>query len=322
MHFLFKLMTYLKTKWFGVFLYDEEKIKDKKLFPKEPDEIAEKIYLMQKGGVLEEEEYFKKHKPVVDDERLSSIGKIGKVKKLYVMGKEFGYDNDLLRKACIKLAMRKIREEQEKRERRITEAVETLDDIIKVTNILLERMRSWYDYFSFEGGDIEDVLAIKVGDKKLDKIEEENIKNLAKLIVSLQKARKDIENYIKKTMEEMAPNVSNIAGAMISARLIARAGGIDKLAVFPAGTIQLLGAERALFRHLKDGTPPPKHGIIFQHEMIKKAPKEKRGKIARLLATKISIAAKADAFTKNFIANELKKEMMEKYEEIIKSKEK
>ena len=117
----------------------------------------------------------------------------------------------------------------------------------------------------------------------------------------------------------MAPNVCKIIGPNIGARLIAYAGGIEKLATMPAGTIQVLGAEKALFKHIKDGTPPPKHGVIFQHEMINKAPKNKRGKIARLLATKLAIAAKADAFTKNYIADELKKEIEERYREIMKS---
>jgi len=85
----------------------------------------------------------------------------------------------------------------------------------------------------------------------------------------------------------------------------------------PAGTIQMLGAEKALFRHMREGTLPPKHGIIFQHEMVNKAPKNKRGKIARLLANKISITSKADAFTKNFIADQIKRELDERYKEII-----
>jgi len=151
----------------------------------------------------------------------------------------------------------------------------------------------------------------------LDKAEEKNLKNMANLLSSIYKARQEMETYIKKVMQAMAPNVSSIIGHGIAARLIAYAGGIEKLATLPAGTIQVLGAEKALFRHIKNGSLPPKHGIIFQHEMINKAPKSKRGKIARLLATKIAIAAKADAFTGNYIADKLKEEIEKRYKEIM-----
>lgn len=315
-------MPYLKTKWFGTFLYDDEII-DKKLFPKDENEIAERLYKIQKGEILEEEKEFEKYKPIIDEKRLKKIGKLGKVKKLDIKAEDFGYDKELLLKACVKVVMRKIEEEQKERTKRIEEAVNALDDLIKITNMMLERLRGWYSYFSFE--EIEDgkelankIIEMKIGNELLDRLEEKGIKNMANLLLSLYKAREELEKYIRKVMEEMAPNVSKLVGSNIAARLIAYAGGIEKLAMLPAGTIQILGAEKALFRHIKDGTPPPKHGIIFQYELINKAPKNKRGKIARLLATKIAIAAKADAFTKNFIADELKKDIEKRYKEIMK----
>jgi len=316
-------MPFLKTKWFGVFVYDKEII-DKKLFPKNADEIAKRLYKIQKGEVLEEEEAFKHYDLIVDENRLKRIGKVGKIKELKVKAEDFGYSKELLLKACIKLATKKIEEEQKERTKRISEAVDALDDIIKITNMVLERLRDWYSYFSFEeiedGKELaEEILKMKIGNGELDKLEEKSIKSMANLLLLLYKTREEIEKYIRKVMEEMAPNVCKIIGSNIGARLIAYAGGIEKLATMPAGTIQVLGAEKALFKHIKDGTPPPKHGIIFQHEMINKAPKNKRGKIARLLATKLAIATKADAFTKNYIADELKKEIEERYREIMKS---
>ncbi|RLF47600.1 MAG: hypothetical protein DRN29_02050 [Thermoplasmata archaeon] len=321
MHSIFKLMPYLKTKWFGTFLYDDEVI-EKKLFPKNADEIAERLYKILKGEVLDEEKEFEKYEPIVDEKRLCKIGKLGKVKRLEVRAADFGYDKDMLLNACIKVAMRKIEEEQKERTKRISEAVNALDDLIKITNILLERLRDWYSYFSFDeiedGKELAEKLSnIRIGEGALDKAEEKNLKNLANLLSSIYKVRQELEGYIKKVMEEMAPNVSKIIGPGIAARLIAHAGGIEKLATLPAGTIQLLGAEKALFRHIKDGSLPPKHGVIFQHEMINRAPRNKRGKIARLLATKIAIAAKADAFTRNYIADDLKKEIEKRYKEIM-----
>jgi nucleolar protein 56 len=87
-----------------------------------------------------------------------------------------------------------------------------------------------------------------------------------------------------------------VAGATIGARLIAKAGGLDRLARLPASTVQVLGAEKALFRALRTGARPPKHGILFQHDAVHTAPKWQRGKIARALANKIAIAARIDFY--------------------------
>jgi nucleolar protein 56 len=97
-------------------------------------------------------------------------------------------------------------------------------------------------------------------------------------------------------MKRIAPNVTDVAGATIGARLMAKAGGLDRLAVLPASTIQILGAEKALFRALRTGARPPKHGILFQHQEVHLAPKWQRGKIARTLANKIAIAARVDYY--------------------------
>ncbi len=76
-----------------------------------------------------------------------------------------------------------------------------------------------------------------------------------------------MDNYVDRTMEEMAPNVRAVAGALLGARLIALAGSLQNFAMRPASTIQVLGAEKALFRSLKTGARPPKHGLIFQHTL-------------------------------------------------------
>jgi nucleolar protein 56 len=97
-------------------------------------------------------------------------------------------------------------------------------------------------------------------------------------------------------MNKIAPNITMTAGATIGARLIARAGGLERMARLPASTIQVLGAEKALFRAIRTGSRPPKHGILFQHEAVHMAPKWQRGKIARTLANKIAIAARIDFY--------------------------
>ncbi|MFO8077973.1 MAG: C/D box methylation guide ribonucleoprotein complex aNOP56 subunit, partial [Thermoplasmatota archaeon] len=106
---------------------------------------------------------------------------------------------------------------------------------------------------------------------------------------------------------------------LLSARLLAVAGTMHRLACFPASSIQLLGAEKAFFRFKKEGGNPPKHGVIFQHPLINKSPRKLRGRIARMLAAKIMLAARADVFTKRDISSMLKQSLQEDIKEIKKN---
>ena len=118
-------------------------------------------------------------------------------------------------------------------------------------------------------------------------------------------------------MESIAPNLRLLVGSSLGAKLISHAGGLKRLASYPSSTVQIMGAEKALFRHLKSGDRPPKYGLIFQHPQVRGSKWWNRGKIARLLAGRISLAARKDVFTNDFnpeIFNEfnLKVEEIEK----------
>jgi nucleolar protein 56 len=128
--------------------------------------------------------------------------------------------------------------------------------------------------------------------------------------------RKTLAERVDRILDEMAPNLKALAGPTISARLISLAGGLEELARLPSSTIQVLGAEKALFRALRTGARPPKHGIIFQHPLLHQAPRWQRGKIARALAGKISIAAKVDVFSGNFVGDRLKADLEKRIAEI------
>jgi nucleolar protein 56 len=144
----------------------------------------------------------------------------------------------------------------------------------------------------------------------------EQIQALAKNVLEFYELRKNMENYLDRTMEEMAPNVRAVAGALLGARLIAIAGSLQNLAMRPASTIQVLGAEKALFRSLKTGARPPKHGLIFQHTLLHDAKRWQRGKIARVIAGKLAIAARVDAFGGHYIGDRLKADVNKRLEEI------
>jgi len=142
------------------------------------------------------------------------------------------------------------------------------------------------------------------------------IQTLCTDILSLYQFRQDLESYLDSTMEEVAPNTKYLVGSLLGARLIAVSGGLTNLAKRPASTIQVLGAEKALFRSLKTGTRPPKHGLIFQHTLLHDAKRWQRGKIARALAGKLAIATRADAFGRRNIGEELKASMDKRIDEI------
>ncbi len=204
-------------------------------------------------------------------------------------------------------------------DQRIILAVEALDDINETTNSLSERLSEWYGgYFPESGLSGEDLslFIIKYGSRenvspddplyskaqtsmgaKLEPADEVILKGFAESVSSLYERRRQIETYIENSMELVAPNLKLAAGPMLGARLISLAGSLEKLAEFPSSTIQVIGASKALFKHLRARAPSPKHGIIYSHPLINTAPWWVRGKIARALASKLSLAARIDFYT-------------------------
>ena len=243
----------------------------------------------------------------------------------------------------------------EKRDLIIVQAIQTIDDLDKTINLFMSRVREWYGMHFPELDRLLDKhetyarLVFKLGNKdnftgerlekedvpksKAEKIAQSTetsmgadlsetdltqIQMLCKNVLQLYQLRQSLENYLDTTMEEVTPNIKALAGSLLGARLISLAGGLTNLAKMPSSTIQVLGAEKALFRSLKTGTRPPKHGIIFQHTLLHEAKKWQRGKIARAMAGKLAIAARADAFGSRYIGEELKADLKKRIEEIHK----
>jgi len=142
------------------------------------------------------------------------------------------------------------------------------------------------------------------------------IQHYADQIISLDNYRMQLEKYLEGMLEKFAPNINFLIGSLIGAKLIAKAGSLQKLAFMPASRIQLLGAEKALYRFLKTGEKRPKHGLIFQWNQIRSAKPWIRGKIARVVAGKIGVAAKVDYFNGEFVGDGLKLEIEDKIREI------
>ncbi|MGY5852375.1 MAG: C/D box methylation guide ribonucleoprotein complex aNOP56 subunit [Candidatus Thorarchaeota archaeon] len=141
---------------------------------------------------------------------------------------------------------------------------------------------------------------------------------LSKSVLGLYTTRKELELYIEQMMKAIAPNITALAGHMVGARLISLAGSLMELARKPSSTVQVFGAEKALFRSIKTGAAPPKHGVIYQVPEIHSAPYWQRGKIARALAGKISIAAKIDAYSDRDMGKKLREDFERRVEDIKK----
>jgi nucleolar protein 56 len=136
--------------------------------------------------------------------------------------------------------------------------------------------------------------------------EKDAVAAFAGLAKDMGKGLEGLDAYIKSAAGRIMPNVTYLVEDKIAAELLAKAGSLERMATMPASTIQLLGAEKALFKHIKFGSKPPKYGVIFKLPAVTAAQREKKGMVARAYATKIAIAVKADYFTKKFIAEGLK----------------
>lgn len=124
-----------------------------------------------------------------------------------------------------------------------------------------------------------------------------NIESFAQRVVELVEYRKDLHSYLVSKMADVAPNLAALIGEMVGARLISHAGSLTNLAKYPASTVQILGAEKALFRALKTKGNTPKYGLIFHSSFIGRASAKNKGRISRYLANKCSIASRIDCFS-------------------------
>jgi nucleolar protein 56 len=329
----------LVTKWFGVFLVDKErqKVVHQVLFEKEPRTIAAKLAQVQKGELLPEEVSIAQKRMRVADPRLSSLGRPEFVDSAFIRPEDYGFSPQLMHKVMIELGKLRTREPLPA-DRIIVQAVRAMDDTIENINLMSERLHEWYglhfpelaDYareeryarLIAEKGGREAILGaldlqIESVGSELEEKDLEVMRGFASTLLVLYQEKERLEGFIADRMQETAPNLTAIVGPSLGARLISIAGGLKRLSQMPAGTVQLLGAEKALFAHLRQGKRPPKHGVIFQHPTVHRAPYWQRGNISRAMGGKLAIAAKVDYFKGEFIGDKLNEDIARRVEEIM-----
>ena len=229
------------------------------------------------------------------------------------------------------MSRHKLKFSAEKVDSMIIQAIKLLDDMDKELNVYAMRTKEWYGWHfpemakilgdnlayariilkvgmrtSIADSDLSDILPeeleasikeaaeISMGTEIMEE-DLDNIKLLAEQVVVYTDYRRDLSNYLETRMRAIAPNLTMLVGYLVGARLIAHAGSLLSLAKSPGSTIQILGAEKALFRALKTKHDTPKYGIIYHSSLIGQATGRNKGKIARMLAAKTALGLRVDA---------------------------
>ena len=200
-----------------------------------------------------------------------------------------------LHEATLAAARKAVRRREQATDQQLIHAVRAMDDLAQTVNELAERAVEWAgSQFGESREGLEYVLEVAERDPETPL--ESEIVDFAGTVRDVQSRRDRLHSFIEEQAEVVTPNLTMLAGPILAARLIALAGGLDSLAKKPSGTIQVLGAEDALFAHLEGHAPSPKHGIIFTHEYVHGTRPEQRGSAARALAGKLAIAARIDQY--------------------------
>jgi nucleolar protein 56 len=250
----------------------------------------------------------------------------------------------ILHDLSIEITEQRLKEASKSEDMLLIQAINAIEESGEATGKLRERIREWYalhfpeldrlknheKYIDLilEYGDSDSIIKSGALDPDLDikesigaSIQEDDILMVQEFAASLKallKSKKTLSKYVDKKMGEVAPNLMDLVGSSLGAKLIAHVGGIKRLSKLPSSTIQIMGAEKALFRHLKTGERPPKHGLIYQHPEVRGSRWWIRGKVARVLASKIAFAVRKDVFSGEYDPK-IKESFDKKLKDIIKA---
>ena len=164
-----------------------------------------------------------------------------------------------------------------------------MDEAHETINVVSERLTAWYTQVTGEPRTkVENILEQEPLPSRMVILKDFYLSN--KTLIA------ELSGYLDQESPKVFPNLVNILGTQLAVRIVASAGSLSRLARMPASTIQLLGAEKALFRHMSDGSPPPKHGLLYQHPSVKQAVRKDKGRVSRKLAAKVAIASKIEYY--------------------------
>jgi len=337
-------MVYLVKTFIGIFVLDENrKIISFKPFPKDANIIASKL-MEEEPKELQQAKSESKNKEFTVDKEIENFvkGNLLTYAIEYKFVKNQIEFNQFLTKVNSELSKQEIKESVG-RDTLIIHVNNAIEELDKSINVFVERLRELYSlHFPEMDRIIENhetyvQLIEKFGDRKnlddkrLNQFKEKTsgmdfngqdvnaVKMFAANVTKLYELRDYLSKYLSTLLKEIAPNFSVLAGDMTAAKLIAKSGGLERLSRMASSTVQLLGSEKALFRFLKSKgrSKSPKYGLIYNHPLIQNSPADKQGKIARLLASKLSIAARIDYYSKEYVGDRMKKDLETKVKKLL-----
>ena len=294
------------TTWYGTFLLEGERVVRSELAPRNETDLGERAELRRAGRLTPEELRILEDRGseawVTRDRRLADQGlrfdpEAGDLAPVA----ERVDDRGLLRRVVLASAEKDLRAAWDPSVH-VEEAVRAASDLDRVRNLVGERLGSWVsrDAPEIDPGDHAAAARTALSHAEPAELSPTDPgmraarRRLAELYQAVESTQLELTKAVESAVPPKAPNLSALLGPELTARMLAQARGLDRLARLPASTIQVLGAERAFFEHLRGRAPPPRHGLLFLHPAIQSAPRHERGKLARTLAGKVAIAARLD----------------------------
>ena len=348
-------MNVIITVWGALLLDEGNEVVEKIDFPRGPEALSEVFFQLDQGNIPPLlEPLASRDVGLCDNATLaeaigcSLMGLDARQDALNSISEDIGaiFDvekdgsNEAKRRTAIALTRKQLKVAASSKDLSISQAISAIDELDQTINLFTERLVEWYgihfpelerlvkdnasycEMISKYGfrEDFEDERILEEAKSSMgaqvSHQDMEEMRKLASSAVSIVKIRDEYSNYIEENVSIIAPNMTALVGPLITARLMALAGGLRNLAQKPASTIQMLGAEKALFRHLKTGAKPPKHGIIFQYPEVHNTKPWHRGKIARTLAAELAIAARVDFMSGGMVAEALSEKIQKRIEEV------
>jgi nucleolar protein 56 len=303
---LWAIVQEVVATWYGVVVVDQGRVVLRALAPLDAASLAERAAHRHTGALTAEEATLlgsaERAGWVTADRRLAEHGIAFRAARPSPIPGPAGPSWPTLREALMADADRALAAAWDPSVH-VEEAIRAATDLDRVRNLVGERLGSWAsrDAPGLDPGDharaARSILEPETAPPPWappDPALTEARRRLAELYRSIEEAHRSLTDAVAVAVPRRTPNLNALLGPELSARLLAQAGGLDRLARLPASTVQVLGAEKAFFEHLRGRAPPPRHGLLFLHPAIQSAPRPERGKLARTLAGKVAIAARQD----------------------------
>jgi nucleolar protein 56 len=298
------------TTWFGAFLFEGDALLRSAPFPTGDAELLERLRLRRDGRLAPEELDLlarrEGQKWSSRDRRFAPHGILFEPTLDPPLDPtDFGVRPESLRRLLLDQAARDLTESWDPTVH-VQEAIRALGELDELLNGLGERLTTWTEHdrpVGHDEGTGHRTLARELTEERsrpghdvpgADPALARARRELAVLYLAADRTHAELERALEEVMPLRAPNLTALLGPVLAARMISQAGNLDRLARLPASTIQVLGAERAFFEHLRGRAPPPRHGLLFLHPKLHSAPRAQRGRLARALAGKVAIAARLD----------------------------